>query len=250
MNSKRIRYGFKETTNFYIATGIDDILCSDAWHFGFRKNGQPNLGGFINALIPGLNQYREDLHERFLEENGNNEELVGVIEKNLFGIYLKTFDLSDDALTNISFRINTEHKDDFVQIHDEILRKVDMSFSAYLVSLLNEYAGKPFFLREILFQYRIVEKIVRSIDSSSLTAFHLKDGNVIEAVPLGVEPILLKGGNQIPAISFDKKSAFLISLGDIQKANSGSQQIDISQKDSDFVMAFIDKRLAEEAKEQ
>jgi hypothetical protein len=103
---------------------------------------------FYQCLDSGLNQYREDLHERFLEENGNNEELVGVIEKNLFGIYLKTFDLSDDALTNISFRINTEHKDDFVQIHDEILRKVDMSFSAYLVSLLNEYAGKPFFLRE------------------------------------------------------------------------------------------------------
>lgn len=235
------RYLFKETTNFDISTGIYDIICLDAYRFKFIKDKKPNVGGYINELVPNLNSYREDLHERLLKANKGDEKLVSAIENSIYGIYLDSFDFSTDASTNLSFRINKEHKNDFIYIHDSVLQKVDMGFTAYIKSLLNEYASKPFFQREMLKSYKIISSIEECIKYSEAASFYMDTKEIITAVPLSIEPILEEGGNQIPAISEDKKEVYLINLGQVSRVSKTSKKIKVTDDDMESVMDFIDK---------
>lgn len=103
---------------------------------GFIKNNKPNISGFLNQLIYHLSQYREDLHNNFLRKNNNDSKLALIIEQNIYNVYLRTFDISNDSKVKIQLRINKQYMNSFINIVDNYLNKYNMDFTNYIRTLL------------------------------------------------------------------------------------------------------------------
>lgn len=88
MNNQRLT--FFDPTNLTLPYVIYLTLATDAEHFGYIKNGSPNISGFLNKLVPYLADYREDLHNNLLSANNNDEELTTKIEENIYNVLFHT----------------------------------------------------------------------------------------------------------------------------------------------------------------
>lgn len=175
-----------EQTNFNVSEIIYNILYNDCIHFGFIKNDKANISGFLNMLIPNLALNREMLHSEFLKNNNNDENMAIIIEQNIYNIYLKTFDLTDDVKVNIQLRINKENKKEFLKIQDCYLKKYNMTFSMYIKTLLYEYAMRPLFQREILFILKVKNELLKALKQSLFVNFCLGDNLKIKMVPVDI----------------------------------------------------------------
>ena len=60
--------------------GTNQILKYEAKYYGFIKNGNPNISGFLNSLIPALSDYQEDLYEELLKYNNGDAETAKKVE--------------------------------------------------------------------------------------------------------------------------------------------------------------------------
>lgn len=150
-------------TNFSISNGIYDIIISDCFYFGYIKNNKPNISGFINHIIPHLAKYREDLHLQFLKNNNYDEDIARLIECNIYNIYLKTFDISNDSKRKIQLRINKENESSFREILYKHLNKYNLDFTNYIRTLLLDYSIKPLYQREYFSIYSLSKKIEYAI---------------------------------------------------------------------------------------
>lgn len=201
-------------TNFKISKNIYDLLVRDCYYFGFVKNNKANISGFLNHLIYHLAVYREDLHNTFLKKNNNNVEIVSIIENNIYSIYLKEFDITDDTKKSIQLRINKEHKSIFVKIIDEYLEKYNLDFTNYIRTLLLEYAVRPLYQREYYNIYIYSQIIVNAQKLCKFVKVRTDNDQFI-FVPVGIE--LSPFGEQIYIFGFTKdKDIAVIKYSEIK----------------------------------
>lgn len=180
---------FKQSTNFSFSISIWNVLKEDGERFGYSKNNNVNISGFLNSLIPTLSHYREDVHSKFVKYNNGNEETALLVERNIFNVYLKTFDLNDDAIMNVPFRISKKYKSEFIYIHDVLLEKYNMNFTSYIRTLLNEYCSKRVAHRELFYYYDKIQIINDNITDQKECNFYSKDGNSLAFVPMFIDAI-------------------------------------------------------------
>ena len=102
MKNHEFLYG---SMNIKIPESIFYVLVEDCHRFGFIKNDEANFSGYINDIIPKLSKMREEKHNTILKYNDYDENLTRIIEKNIYNVYLKEFDLEDDNIGDLSFRI-------------------------------------------------------------------------------------------------------------------------------------------------
>ena len=89
MNNTRLT--FNSSTNFTLPIGVFRILQRDAYYYGFIKNEQPNVSGFLNNLIPALSDYQEDLLHELLKYNNGDVETAKICAKSIHNVYLHPF---------------------------------------------------------------------------------------------------------------------------------------------------------------
>ncbi|MBQ8749846.1 MAG: hypothetical protein IJZ29_05210 [Clostridia bacterium] len=229
---------FKESTNFTFSYGIVDILIHDCFYFGFVKNNTANISGFLNYIIPRLSKYRENLHNNFLANNNDNEELVKVIEDNLYNIYLNNFNLDDDKAFVIPFRINKSNKDEFVYIHDVLLDKFNMNFTHYVRTLLIEYSVKPLFQREYFYFYYDLSKINEAMANGNILKIYLEE-NVIEVMPMAIEVRKKDNINYICGCDKDKSGAYVIKMSAIKQISLLDKFVELNNNEYENISELI-----------
>lgn len=232
-------------TNFNVSKILQDILVKDALHFGFEKNGKSNLNGFLNILLPNLIEYREDLHNEFLKYNNKDNKKVKLIEDNIYNVYLKTFDISEDAKVNIQIRINKENQINFLKIQNEFLQKYNVTFSRYIKTLLYEYASRPLFQRELFFIYKNKKTLLKAIKDYRYSIIYLKNNEFYNIVPIDVfvEPKTTE--NYIFGYTNLKDEIHCIKLSSVRDITISNDKANITEKDLndliDFEKIFIKK---------
>lgn len=237
-----------EQTNFDVSEIIYNIIVNDSIYFNFIKNGNANISGFLNALIPNLALYRETLHSDFLKNNQNDKEITKLIERNIYNIYLKTFDLTDDSKHNIQLRINKENKEAFMNIQDIYLAKYDMTFSTYIKSLLYEYASRPLFQREMLFILKSKKELLKAIKQSKFIniRFNNNSRHKVLAVDIAVSPSTNE--NYIFGFS-ENKDMLIVKLSSICNIISTNEKLTLSDEDyeniSNLEYDFFNNRIQE-----
>lgn len=231
-------------TNFKISSGIYDIICSDCIYFGFIKNNKPNISGFLNHLIYHLSQYREDLHNDFLRKNNNNSELTLTIEQNIYNVYLKTFDISNDSKVNIQLRINKQYLNSFINIVDNYLNKYNMDFTNYIRTLLLDYAVKPLYQREYFYIYNFSKIILQAQKQCRFIKIRTEDESIC-FVPVGVEKFYLNEQFYIFGYTKNKEKIVTVKYSKIKLVSLLDHQLELTDNDYksifDEIENFFDK---------
>ncbi len=231
-------------TNFKISSTIYDTLCADCFYFNFTKNESPNISGFLNHLIHHLSEYREDLHNDFLKNNNNNNELALLIEQNIYNVYLKTFDISDDSKINIPLRINKQYSETFATIFDKHLYKYDMNFTNYIKTLLFDYASRPLYQREYFHIYRYSKLLFYAQKKSQFINIRTTN-NSRRIVPVGLEKSYLDDQLYIFGFSKQKEEVVIIKYSEIKTITLLDEQISITDEDYEAIFEtmkdFFDK---------
>lgn len=244
MNNYRLT--FNASSNLMLPKGVYDILFHDAYYFGYIKKDTPNINGFLNHLIPVLSDYRDDLHQKILKYNNGNEEIARIVEQNIHNVYLSPFNFSDDARINVSFRINKDKYDDFINIHDVKLNYYSTDFTNFVRNLLSEYASKTLNQREYLYHFRLMDDLQTAIIKNNLCHFHLID-DVISFVPVSIDLSPISSKNYIVGISADKKSPLLVPLAEIKSIAIDRQRFPISEEDCACVVDYFNKFIEKES---
>ena len=238
MNNSRLT--FFDPTNLTLPYVIYLTLKEDSRHFGYVKNGQSNISGFLNNLIPRLTDYRDDLHNNLLSANNNDEELTTKIEESIYKIYFNKYDYCDDGVINVPFRVNKEHLQDFLDIYDKKLVKYNMDFTNFVRSLLIEYASKRLNQREYFFYYREIIKI-NDASKNKLLCYFYTDIERSCFVPVSVEVANNEEKNLIIGYNPEEEVAYVLPLAYVRKiVVTDSDQI-ITQEDCDFLYATLDE---------
>lgn len=242
MNNSRLT--FNTSTTLTVPSIICDILRGDAWHYGFIKNDQPNISGFLNRLIPVLSDYQDELHKRLLKYNNGDEHITRVVEQNILNVYLAPFNARDDITVTIPFRINQSYIDEFILIHDVKLLHYDIDFTTFIRNLLMEYATKTLGQREYLYAFREVQSIREAIQKQSLCHFYHQEGRISFA-PVSMELSPINGCYVIVGCDKDKVPCFL-PLSSIQNLLVDQVRLEISDEDCDNMWDAFQKYYEEE----
>lgn len=227
-------------TNFSISNGIYDVIFKDSIYFGYEKNNRANISGFLNHIIPNLSEYREDLHLNFLKSNKNDEKMVKIIESNIYNVYLKTFDISNDSKRKIQLRINKENLSYFTKINDKLLNKYDLDFTNYIRSLLLDYAIKPLYQREYFSIYTTSKLILQAQKENRFVKFRTKN-ETITLVPTAIE--ICAETDQFYIFGFTTNEKTIVSgvkYSEIQSATILDQTIELCDGDCEEIMDFAD----------
>ena len=244
---KNSRLTFNSSTNFTLPIGVYQVLQGDAYYYGFMKNDKPNIGGFLNNLIPALSDYQEDLFAELLKYNNGNVELAKMCARSIHNVYLRPFSFHDDGVINVPFRISKERYDDFIVIHDERLAFYDTDFTNYVRTLLSEYASKTLGQREYLYAFRIINDIKETIRKHKCCKFYT-DENTFVFVPISIESSPLYNHNYIVGID-DNNQAQAVKLSEIRKISVEDNKIKITKEMCELVSDYLDKIYEEEYNE-
>ena len=244
---KNLRLTFNSSTNFTLPIGVYHVLQGDAYYYGFMKNDKPNIGGFLNNLIPALSDYQEDLFAELLKYNNGNVELAKMCARSIHNVYLHPFAFHDDGVINVPFRISKEKYDDFIVIHDERLAFYDTDFTNYVRTLLSEYASKTLGQREYLYAFRIINDIKETIRKHKCCKFYT-DENTFVFVPISIESSPLYNHNYIVGID-DNNQAQAVKLSEIRKISVEDNKIKITKEMCELVSDYLDKIYEEEYNE-
>lgn len=227
---------YKECTNISMKFNVYGILESDAEKFGYIKNGRANLCGFLNRLIPELSAYRDDLHEQFLQFNNGDYNITAAVENSLYQVYTHTLFLNDDSKVNMPFRISQKFISEFMLIQSEKLQKYRLDFTNYVRSLLEEYAIKPLYSREIFFHYRDTQILKKCIRKEQLCQIYSNEG-CVEMVPIVIEPFVNLGVNYVFGLDFFKERFMHFRVKDLQRVVPTDDTITLREVD---YTAFFD----------
>lgn len=228
------KYFYKGSTVLGLSFGICQVIAWDCANFGFVKNEKPNFSGFLNHLIPELSAYRDDLHEKFTRYSQGDDELAKQIEGGIYNIYLRSFDLNDDAEYSIPFRVNSLHRKDFELIYEEKLRKYDMDFTNYVRTLLGEYAIKPYYQRELFFCYRFQKEMQIAIQKKRICRY-VNENNITDFIPVAIEQSFLSPGNYLLGISTDKQTPLILAWRDFNRLRITEQKSFLEDSDYELV---------------
>lgn len=245
MNNTRLT--FNSSTNFTLPIGTYQILKYDAKYYGFIKNGNPNISGFLNSLIPALSDYQEDLYEELLKYNNGDAETAKNAARSIHNVYLRPFTFHDDGVVNVPFRISQDKYNDFTLIHDKYLGFYDTDFTNYIRTLLVEYTSKTFSQREYLYAFRKIKNIREAIIKSNLCKFY-NNGKCDIFVPVSIETSPVYDHNYIVGIT-NKIEAIAIRLRDLQDTVLLNDKIKITEEMSNSIYECLDIIYEEEYKE-
>ena len=244
---KNSRLTFNSSTNFTLPIGVYQVLQGDAYYYGFMKNDKPNIGGFLNNLIPALSDYQENLFGELLKYNNGNVEAAKMCARSIHNIYLRPFAFHDDGVINVPFRISKERYDDFIVIHDERLAFYDTDFTNYVRTLLSEYASKTLGQREYLYAFRMINDIREVIFKKKLCKFYT-DEQIVVFVPVSVETSPLYNHNYVVGIDRDNQ-AQAIRLSEIRKISVTDKKIKVTEEMCELIGDYLDKIYEEEYNE-
>ena len=244
---KNSRLTFNSSTNFTLPIGAYQILQWDANYYGYAKNGNPNISGFLNDLLPVLSDYQEDLRQELLKYNNGNADIVKKIARSIHNVYLRPFTFHDDGVVNVPFRISQDKYNDFTLIHDEYLRFYDTDFTNYIRTLLVEYSSKTFAQREYLCAFQRLKTVREGITKSIFCKF-LCDGKYDIFVPVSIETSPIYGHNYIVGITSEIQP-ISIRLRDLQKTIILDDRIKITEEICDLITEHLDKLYEEEYSE-
>lgn len=237
---KNQRLTFYDPTNLTLPYVIYLTLSTDSKHFGYIKNEQANISGFLNNLIPRLVDYRDDLHNNLLSANNNDEQLTTKIEENIYKVYFNKYDYCDDGVITVPFRVNKEHLQDFLEIYDKKLPKYNMDFTNFVRSLLIEYSSKRLNQREYFFYYREINKINHASKHNRLCYFYTN----IERfcfIPVSIEVTNETEENLIVGYNPEEESAYILALSSVKKMVETETEQPITQADCDFIYATLNE---------
>lgn len=157
------------------------IIYDDCFSFGFtRANEKPNVGGFVNKLIPSLLSIRKARREkiRSILANGyqrkDAESIYETVNEVIDEVYFDDDELMviDDSLW---IRPNKESKAAFDEIEDSELSITRTDMSSCLRGLLNEYVRFPKYKREQIFFKDFVETLDEAKSENNLVAITYRD---------------------------------------------------------------------------
>lgn len=222
--------------NIKVSNSIIEILKYDCRKFGYIKNDEPNISGFLNDLIPNLSLIREEKHEEFLKYNDWDPTITKIVEDNIYNIYLKSFDLEDNNMNNIYFRINKKNKNKFIEIEDILLAKYSIDFTNYIRSLLKEYSIKPFYKRELCIYYRHLSLIRSAVKNMQKIRIYL--GNtILDAIPISLEVCASIEENYLVIIICELNVPYYYRLNDIYNISYLEEYVKL---DSDAIKDAMD----------
>ena len=244
---KNSRLTFNSSTNFTLPIGVYQVLQGDAYYYGFMKNDKPNIGGFLNNLIPALSDYQENLFGELLKYNNGNVEAAKMCARSIHNIYLRPFAFHDDGVINVPFRISKERYDDFIVIHDERLAFYDTDFTNYVRTLLSEYASKTLGQREYLYAFRMINDIREAICKQKLCKFYINE-QTFTFVPVSIETSPIYNHNNIVGIDGNNQPQ-AIRLSEIRKISVTDKKIKVTEEMCELIGDHLDKIYEEEYNE-
>ena len=244
---KSLRLTFNSSTNFMLPIGVFQVLQSDAYHYGFIKSEKPNIGGFLNHLIPALSDYQEDLFDELLKYNNGNVEAAKTCARSIHNVYLRPFVFHDDGVVNVPFRISKDKYDDFLVIHDERLAFYDTDFTNYVRTLLSEYASKTMGQREYMYGFRIVNSLREAIRKEKICKFYTDEQTFVFA-PVSIEMSPIYSHNYIVGIDNDHQPR-AIRLSKTHRIFVLKDKIKITESMCGLISDHLDKIYEEEYNE-
>ncbi len=152
------------------------ILQNDAEKFGFlRKDGDPNLNGLLNKLIPNLLYFRksrrDEIHEVLSKDFARNdaETIYECVNTIIDQVYF-----SDVELQNLSeviwFRPSIKEGAVFDEIEQSETKITGQTTTEYIRGLLNEYSRFPQYRRETIAFYDDLFDFAESCETGKI--FH------------------------------------------------------------------------------
>ena len=166
-----------------------DLIEVDAKLFGFKKNGKPNINGFLNKLLPSIIKMQSSIPSLAFS-NTNDEELVSLISKSTFQIDSIYKPLIKGDNVTVSFRVNKAHEKDFQEIYENILPVYNMDFSALLRSSLTFYIINRLAIRERFVHFENYTAISNAISEQKQCLFFLKEKHLLlSSISIFVSPI-------------------------------------------------------------
>ena len=167
------------------------ITYNDAVTFGFRnKNGDPNINGFLNKLLPTLFDRRRARSMALFDEiiatcEGVNRDDIGkiqdIVDRVVDKVYFPDAELGS-LLAEIWIRPTKKNQLVFMEMASEA-PLADYSFSTYLRSLLNEYCKLPQYKREHLVFDREFQAFFDAMDREEEISI-LVNGKKINGFPI------------------------------------------------------------------
>lgn len=165
-----------EKIKLRVSRFVSLIIYDDCFSFGFtRANGKPNVGGFVNKLIPSLLSIRKARREKIKSilsdgyQRKDAESIYETVNEVIDEVYFDDDDLAvlDDT---VWIRPNKESEAAFDEIEDSELSITRTDMSSCLRGLLNEYVRFPKYKREQIFFKGFVEAIDEAKAESNLAA--------------------------------------------------------------------------------
>lgn len=236
--STKDRLTLSTPTHFILPISIYNTLEDDAYYFGFIKNKRPSLSGLLNHLIPNLADYRNDLHLSFLEKNKGDAILTNKIEENIYKTYFSKYDYCDDATVSVSFRVNSEHMQQFLDIYDNVLHKYNMNFTEFIRSVLIEYASKRLNQREYFFYYKEMFKIKEAISNHQQCTFYLENEK-ISFIPISIELSRVREENLIIGYNFLTEEAYVVPISVVRRVIMNDIKYEVTNEDVDFAYEYF-----------
>lgn len=241
---RNFRLTFNSSTNFSLPIGVFQILQSDAYYYGFMKNDQPNVSGFLNRLIPVLSDYQEKLFDELLEYNNGDVEIAKACARSIHNVYLRPFSFYYDGTVNVPFRINKDAYADFIVIHDERLAFYDTDFTNYVRTLLTEYASKTLWQRERMYAFKTTLPLRDVARKGKICKFYTCE-SAYAFVPISIEISPIYNYNYIVGIDYDKQPQ-AIRLSEVQRISVLEDVIKITEDVCKLVYDHLDKIYDEE----
>ena len=226
-NMNNYRLTFNTSNNITLPLTVYATLRKDAYEHGFIRNDKPNVSGFLNKLIPLLSDHQDILRQKVLKYADGNEDLTKFAEQCYQNVYRTPFDFHEDSFINVPFRINKEHYNDFLKIHDVKLSYYNTDFTNYVRCLLIDYASQIPGHRDKLFALSFSKELQYSMDNGYLCHFYCTD-EIVSFFPISLERSPLNERLIVTGCTEDKAGVF-IELSKIKAINVDRKKISISE---------------------
>lgn len=244
---KNSRLTFNSSTNITLPIGVYRVLQSDAYYHGFIKNNKPNIGGFLNELIPSLSDYQDDLFKALLKYNKGDVEKAKNCACSIHNVYLRPFTFYNDGVVNVPFRINKDKYDDFILIHDEIISFYDTDFTNYIRTLLMEYTSKTLGQREYMYAFSMVSPLREAIQESNFCKFYTNEATH-NFVPVSIETSPIYNHNFIVGIDCNSQPR-AIRLFEVHKISVLEKKLKITNELCELINDHLNDIYEEESNE-
>lgn len=243
------RLTYFSPTSFRIFTDVYHILKKDALRFGFRKNNRANISGFLNVLLPTLAHLRSEVYDD-IKNLISDSTTISEIENLFYSIPTTSSSVFDPLFVTVPFRVNKEHYEDFLYIHDVLLSKFNLDFSEFIRNILTDYTSKRLAIRERLFFYKHIKTLYSAIENTQVCRIYTKDNCIFQFLPatISISPYTEK--NIILGLDRSKKCALSLALTNVKSITLQNTTTNFVPEEINALKIVLNKFIAQEKKEQ